>query len=90
MQRAQYVVGAVLLFAAFVPQLAAALASNDRAAPLPSALNSWWSLLAAVLLPAALVSWLSVYFVFRATLARVQSLEAALRAAQEQTSVAAT
>lgn len=83
-QRAQYAVGAFMLFLAFCLQLEAALASGDRAASLPSSLNSWWSLLAGVLLPVAVVCSLAVRVVFRATYARVLRLHAAQRAAQEQ------
>lgn len=83
-QRAQYAVGAVMLFLAFVLQLAAALAPSDRAASLPSSLNSWWSLLAGVLLPVAVVSWIAVRVLLRATYARVLRLQATQRAAQEQ------
>lgn len=88
-QRAQYVVGAVLLFFAFVLQLAAALASSDRPAPLPETLRTWGALLAAVLVPVSLLSWLSVSSLFRSTFARVLALEAAEREAAERAAASA-
>jgi hypothetical protein len=82
-QRAQYVVGALLLFFAFILQLAAALASGEKPAPLPAVLKVWWALLVAVLVPISLLSWLSVRLLFQNTFAKVLALEAARSAADE-------
>lgn len=46
-QRAQYIVGAILLVAAFTLQLVAALASASELAHLPRSLQSWSCLLTA-------------------------------------------
>jgi hypothetical protein len=83
-QRAQYVVGAVLLFFAFALQLAAALASGEKPAPLPSILRTWWAFLVAVLVPVSLLSWLSVWLLFRSTFSKVLTLEAARRVEDER------
>lgn len=84
MQRAQYVVGAVLLLIAFVLQLAAALTPGDRKAALPYALDSWCNLLAAILVPVAVASWMAVRIAFRHTLRKVLALESADRAEEER------
>jgi hypothetical protein len=59
-QRAQYIVGALFLIAAFVLQLAAALASATEPATLPPLLRSWPALLLAVCIAASLLGWVSV------------------------------
>ena len=76
-QRAQYVVGAVLLLFAFIFQLAAALTSSENPAPLPGIFRTWWAFLAAVLVPVSLLSWIAVRLLFRRTFAKVLELEAA-------------
>lgn len=83
-QRAQYIVGAVHLFFAFILQLAAALASSEVPAPLPNILRTWWILLAAVFFPLSVLSWLSVRLLFRRIFAKVLELEAARRAEDER------
>jgi VIT1/CCC1 family predicted Fe2+/Mn2+ transporter len=61
-QRAQYIVGAVLLLITFILQIAGALASSSTDVSLPSCLKSWPMLVVAVIIPTvflgATVSWL--------------------------------
>jgi ATP/ADP translocase len=84
-QRAQYIVGAALLFVSFAAQLTAALSSSDRTAALPGLLASWCSLLAAVLTSVSVASWLAYKWLSNSTLARVLAIEAARRAEDERT-----
>lgn len=83
-QRAQYVVGAVLLLFSFIFQPAAVLTSSENPAPLPGFLRTWWALLAAVLIPFSLLSWIAVQLLFRRTFAKVLELETAGRAEDER------
>lgn len=83
-QRAQYVVGAVLLFIAFGLQLAAAHASAEKPAPLPGVFQAWGTLVAAVLVLVSLLSWLLVRLLFRSTFAKVLALDAARTAEDER------
>ena len=55
-QRAQYVVGALLLVASFLLQVAAALASSATPANLPQSLHFWPYFVLAVLLPTGLIA----------------------------------
>ena len=70
-QRAQYVVGGLLLLAAFVLQVLAALVSSATLANLPQWLGTWPRLVLAVLVPTGLVSWLVCWLLDRATISRV-------------------
>ena len=84
-QRAQYIVGAVLLFIAFSLQLAAALVSGERSALLPDIFGCWGILVAAALGAASLTSWVAVHLLTRYTLAQVVALNAARKPEEEKT-----
>lgn len=55
-QRAQYVVGALLLLVAFALQVAAALASSTNPVALPQYLHTWTHFVLAVLVPTGLIA----------------------------------
>lgn len=55
-QRAQYVVGALLLLVAFALQVAAALAPSTNPVALPQCLQTWTHLVLAVLVPTVLIA----------------------------------
>ncbi|MDI1273093.1 hypothetical protein [Polaromonas sp.] len=73
-QRAQYVVGAILLVVAFMLQVAAALASSTSALPLPAMLQSWPAFLISVLLLVGGVSSIGALFLHKSTLEKVLAL----------------
>ncbi|MGZ8937475.1 MAG: hypothetical protein ACXW02_08340 [Halobacteriota archaeon] len=55
-QRAQYVVGALLLLVAFALQVTAALASSTNPVALPQYLHTWTHLVLAVLVPTGMIA----------------------------------
>lgn len=73
-QRAQYVVGAVLLVFSFILQVAAALASPSTHAPLPQWLHTWPYLVLAVLTPSALVAAGFSWLLYKSTTKKVLRL----------------
>ena len=70
-QRAQYVVGGLLLLAAFALQVLAALASSARPSNLPQWLDTWPCIVLAVLLPLGLLSWFGCVALERSTIRKV-------------------
>lgn len=70
-QRAQYVVGALLLVASFSLQAAADLVGQSNPAVLPQWLPHGVGLFLAVLLPIALLAWLSVRILASRTTSKV-------------------
>lgn len=82
-QRAQYVVGALLL-AAFALQIAAALASSTNLVALPPWLHTWLAIVLVVLVPTLLVAALFARLLFERTIRKVCQLEAVRREEDEQ------
>jgi hypothetical protein len=74
-QRAQYIVGALLLLVAFALQVAAALASSAVLAPLPQFAQSWCAIILVVLVPTLFVAWLGARLLYKATMKKVLQLE---------------
>lgn len=74
MQRAQYVVGAVLLVASFALQVAAILASPTTLSPLPGQFQLWPQYVLAVLVIVGAVSATGAKLLHRATLNKVLAL----------------
>lgn len=70
-QRAQYVVGGLLLLAAFALQVLAALASSTTPAGLPQWLGTWQYLVASVLVPVGLLAWFASRSLEQSTVRRV-------------------
>ena len=73
-QRAQYVIGAVLLIAAFLLQVAAATASASAPVSLPQWLQTWHSFVLAVFLPTVVVAGLASYLLYVFTTRKVLRL----------------
>ena len=73
-QRAQYVVGALLLVVSFALQIAAALASSTTPAALPQWLHTWQYLVLVVLAPSALVAGCLSWFLYESTMRKVLRL----------------
>ena len=78
-QRAQYVVGAVLLIAAFLVQVMAATASASAPASLPQWLQSWYSVVLAVFLSTVVVAALACYLLYEFTMRKVLRLAPPLK-----------
>ncbi|QOJ19800.1 MAG: hypothetical protein HRU77_03300 [Gammaproteobacteria bacterium] len=74
-QRAQYVIGALLLVFAFLLQVAAALASSTTPASLPSWLHAWSAIVFAVLVPTCLVAGGLSVLLYKTTMRKVLRLE---------------
>ncbi len=70
-QRAQYVVGALLLVVSFLLQVAAALASSTTPAALPQSLSAWPYLVLAVLLTTGLIAGGLSVLLYKATMQKV-------------------
>ncbi len=82
-QRAQYVIGALLLVISFLLQVWAALASATSPANLPQWLHTWQCLVLAVLSPSALIAgWLS-WYLYNSTMRKILRLNQE-RLAQEK------
>lgn len=73
-QRAQYVVGALLLVVTFLLQVAAALASPTNHAALPQLLQCWPYFVLAVLSPTALFAGGCAALLYKATIRKVLRL----------------
>jgi len=82
-QRAQYVVGALLLLSAFALQVAAALASSTTPANLPPYLHTWPAIVLAVLVPTGLVAACLSALLYKTTMLKVLRKEEARRLAKE-------
>jgi hypothetical protein len=78
-QRAQYIVGALLLLTAFALQVAASLAPSATPADLPPYLHTWLTIVLAVLVPTLLVAALAAWLLYERTMRKVLRLEAARR-----------
>jgi hypothetical protein len=76
-QRAQYVVGALLLVISFLLQVWAALASATSPANLPQLLHTWQYLVPAVLLPTWLVAGGLSALLYKSTMQKVLRLHKA-------------
>jgi hypothetical protein len=73
-QRAQYVVGALLLVASFLLQVAAALAPSSTPAGLPQWLQPWPILLLTILVPTGIVAGVGSALFYSATIRKVLRL----------------
>jgi len=73
-QRAQFVVGALLLVVAFLLQVAAALASPTNPSCLPQLLGTWPYLVLAVLVPTGLVAVGISALLYKSTMRKVLAL----------------
>ncbi len=73
-QRAQYVVGALLLVTSFLLQVWAALASATSPANIPQWLHTWFYLVPAVLFPTGLVAGGLSALLYKATMRKVLRL----------------
>lgn len=73
-QRAQYVVGALLLVASFLLQVAAALSSSTTPAALPQYLHTWTHLVLAVLVPTGLIAGGLAALLYKSTMRKVLCL----------------
>lgn len=73
-QRAQYVVGALLLVASFLLQVAASLSSPTTPSALPRFLHTWPYLVLAVLVPTGLIAGGLSVFLYKSTIRKVLSL----------------
>lgn len=82
-QRAQYVIGALLLVASFLLQVAAALASSTTPTNLPPFLHTWTAIVFAVLVSAGLVAAGFSVLLFKTTMRKVLRLEEARRQKEE-------
>ncbi|MDR4516462.1 MAG: hypothetical protein MRK00_03615 [Nitrosomonas sp.] len=82
-QRAQYVVGALLLVGAFLLQVIGALASPTDEACLPEWLATWPWLIAATFVPTCIVSLFITWLLYRSTIKKVLILEKKDREAEE-------
>lgn len=78
-QRAQYVVGALLLLATFALQVAAALAPSTTPAGLPPYLHTWPVVVLAVLIPTVLFASLAAWLLYERTMRKILRLEAVRR-----------
>lgn len=76
-QRAQYIVGAMLLLIAFALQVVAALASSTKLANLPTGLHTWPAIVLTVLFPTLLVFALVAWLFYKLTMRKVHRLKAA-------------
>ena len=74
-QRAQYVIGALLLVIAFLLQVAAALACSTTPAALPQYLHTWPAIVSAVLVPTGLAAAGSSVLLYKTTMRKVLRLE---------------
>jgi len=74
-QRAQYVIGALLLVASFLLQVAAALASSTTPVALPQWLYTWPYLVLAVLLPTGLIASGLSALLYKTTIHKVLRLK---------------
>jgi hypothetical protein len=83
-QRAQYVIGALLLLVAFALQVAAALASSSTPAALPLYLHTWPAIVLAVLVPSLLVASLGAWRLYERTMRKVLQQEVARREEDER------
>lgn len=70
-QRAQYLIGGVLLFISFSFQICAALSSASIPAPLPQIFQAWQSLVLVSLIPTGLISWFACRTLDQCTIERV-------------------
>jgi len=70
-QRAQYVVGALLLVISFALQVAAVLASSTKIANLPQYINTWPCLVLVVLIPSGLLAACFSAFLYKSTIMKV-------------------
>ena len=70
-QRAQYVIGALLLLTSFALQVLATVASSTTPANLPQLLHTWPYLALAVFVPIALLSWLGCRALVEKTIKQV-------------------
>lgn len=82
-QRAQYIVGGLLLVIAFLLQIAATLASSTTPAAIPQSLQSWPSLVLAVLAPTSLLSAFFGRQFYIQGIGSVLALEAARRQTEQ-------
>jgi hypothetical protein len=83
-QRAQYIIGGLLLLASFSLQVAAALASSTTLAALPQFLQFWPCLVLSVIAATGLLSGLACVCLDRSTINKVLRKHQANLAAQEQ------
>lgn len=82
-QRAQYVVGALLLVASFLLQVAATLASSTIPASLPQWLHTWPNLVLAVLFPTGLIAGGFSWLLYESTIRKVLRLKEARKQKKE-------
>ena len=73
-QRVQYIIGALLLVASFLLQVAAALASSTTPASLPQCLQFWPYLVLAVFAPSLAVSGGFAWLLYKSTMRKVLKL----------------
>lgn len=83
-QRAQYVVGALLLVGAFFLQIVGALASPTSTVCLPAWLSTWPWLVAVMLVPTSIGSSVLALLIYRSTMNKVLLLEKEDREAKQQ------
>jgi len=74
-QRAQYVVGALLLVISFCLQVSAALACSTTLSSLPQFLHTWHYLVLAVLVPTGLIAGGLSALLYKSTIQKVLRLE---------------
>lgn len=82
-QRAQYVIGALLLLTAFLLQVAASLASSTTPAALPPFLHTWPAIVFAVLVPTGLVAGGFSALLYKTTIRKVLRTEEERRQKEE-------
>ena len=82
-QRAQYVIGALLLVITFLLQVAAALACSTTPAALPQFLDTWPAIVFAVLVPTGLFAGGLSALLYKATMRKVLRLEEERRKTKE-------
>jgi hypothetical protein len=82
-QRAQYVVGALLLLTAFSLQVAAALVPSTTVAALPPYLHTWPAIVLAVLVPTGLIGGGVSALVYKTTIQKVLRKEEVSRLVYE-------
>jgi len=83
-QRAQSVIGALLLLIAFALQVAAALVSSATPAALPPYLHTWPAIVLAVLVVTLLVAAFGAWCIYQGTMRKMLQQEAVRREEDER------
>ncbi|MBS4097469.1 MAG: hypothetical protein KGZ83_11625 [Sulfuricella sp.] len=83
-QRAQYIVGALLLLIAFALQITATVASTTNHANLPLYLHTWPAIVLAILVPTLLIAFSAARLIYERTIRKILQLEIIRREEDER------